>query len=374
MTRHAFRQQLTSTGYSVREISEQAAGIEDIVRLDIGQPDFPSPDAAVEAAKDAIGGGDVPYTSLRGIPELREEIAEYESHKAGPSMDEIMVTTGGTGALFSAFETITEPGDPVLFNDPCWSAYSMMAAASGIEQRQAPFFDAEGELDTDSIRAAMDEDVRAIVINSPENPTGRVYRRAEIRAIADIAEEHDCWLIADEVYDRLTFGTEHVAVADVAPERTLTVNSTSKNMAMTGWRLGWLIGPPELLEHAGKANRGSTACPNFPAQHAALGALRSARSYPEEMAESYRERRDLAVELLRDGGLELVEPEGAIYLFPDVGQDSWELCRRLVREGGVAMVPGAPSGSGSRTNVRLCFGSAGRDDLREGIDRLLDEI
>lgn len=367
------RDQLTRATFSVREISEQAASIEDIVRLDIGQPDFSTPPEAVRAAQEAIKDGEVPYTALWGIEELREAVAGFESHKAGPSPDEVMVTTGGTGALFTAFEAITEPGEGILCNDPCWPPYGMVSAAATVRKDQVAFFDDDG-VAVDRVEAAVQDDTRALVINSPENPTGRVYSREDIEDLAGIAERQDLWLIADEVYDRLTYGCDHVSVAEVAPERTLTVNSTSKNFAMTGWRLGWLIAPEEIRQQAGKANRGSTACPSFPAQHAALGALEGAQDYPTTMRADYAERVAVATDLLRDAGIEFVEPEGAIYLFPDVGQDSWELCRRLNSEGGVSLVPGTPSGEDSSTNVRLCFGSASEDELREGIRRLVDAL
>ncbi|MDY6771426.1 MAG: aminotransferase class I/II-fold pyridoxal phosphate-dependent enzyme [Candidatus Nanohaloarchaea archaeon] len=368
------RQAVQQIQYSVRDISERAASRDDVVRLDIGQPDFDSPDAAKQAAKDAIDRGRITYTSLWGIDELREEIASFESHKADYSHDNIMATTGGIGALYCIFSTLCEPGENIVFNDPCWSVYPMLANASTAELRQVPYFDG-GEVDVEAVEQAVDEDTKALVVNSPENPTGRVYTRDEIEQLAGIAERNDLYLIGDEVYDRLTYGKDHVSVAEVAPERSLIVNSMSKNFAMTGWRLGWVAADdPDLIHELGKVNRATTACPNFAAQHAALGALRNSMDYVDEMRQEYAERKALIEDELDRLGLDYVEPEGAIYIFPDVGRDSWEFAHDLLDEAGVSVVPGAPSGSDSSTNVRICFGSVGQDAIRDGMQRLADYL
>jgi aspartate/methionine/tyrosine aminotransferase len=364
------RRSVREAAYSVREISELAATMDDVVHFDIGQPNFGTPDVAKTAAQRAIQQKDITYTPLWGIDDLRDEIARYESHKADPGRENVMVTTGGIGALYSIFATIAESGDSILFNDPCWPVYQMITRCSTASFSQTPYF-RDGGLDVDSIRQSITDKTAAIVVNNPQNPTGRVYDRDELEKIAAIARDEDIWLIGDEVYDRLTFGRDHVSVADVAPEQSLIVNSMSKNFAMTGWRIGWVLCPDEeLLHHMGKLNRSTTACPNFVAQHASLRALQDATDYVETMREAYRERKDLVEQELEELGLSHVAPDGAIYVFPDVGEDSWTFARGLLREQKVAVVPGEPSGPSSDTNVRICFGSVGTERIREGMRRM----
>lgn len=367
------RQQVRDTTYSVREISEAAAEREDIIRLDIGQPNFDTPEVAKKAAREATQN-QVTYTPLWGIDSLRETIASFESHKADYTKENIMVTTGGIGALFSVFSTIAGHDETILFNDPCWSVYSMITNASPATYRQTPFFDDTGVAE-DQIESAIDESTRAIVVNNPQNPTGRRYTKEELETIAGIAERNDISIIADEVYDRLVYDEEHIPMASIAPDRTLTINSMSKNFAMTGWRIGWVATTDtDLLHHMGKLNRATTACPNFIAQYAAEAAITEAQEYVKEMRQTYHERRDMVVETMKTLGLDSVRPEGSIYAFPDVTVDSWTAAKELLHDYDVAVVPGEPSGPDSDTHIRLCFGSADKDQLEEGLNRIAQYI
>ncbi|MDY6789169.1 MAG: aminotransferase class I/II-fold pyridoxal phosphate-dependent enzyme [Candidatus Nanohaloarchaea archaeon] len=364
------RKSVKDARYSVREISEKAERMDEVTRFDIGQPSFDTPEAAKKAAKKAISRERITYTSLWGIPELRKEVADFESKKSSYSAENVMVTTGGIGALFSVFSTLCNPGENIVFSDPCWSVYPLIVSGSSAEMRQTPFIK-NGKVNHSGIRDRIGPDTKAIVINSPENPSGRVYTKKQIKEIVDIARENDIWVIGDEVYDRLTYGKEHVSVAEIAPERSLVINSMSKNFAMTGWRIGWVISrSKELINEMGKLNRSTTACPNFPAQHAALEALRSSKDYVEEMRKEYQERKEILEKELDNMGLEYTEPEGAIYIFPDIGMDSWRFSTKLLKEAKVAVVPGEPSGKDSRNNIRICFGSVGRDEIKEGMKRI----
>jgi aspartate aminotransferase len=363
------RQSVLDAQYSVREISGKAEQLDDVVRFDIGQPDFDTPKAAKQAAKEAVDQH-ITYTSLWGIQPLRDEIAAYEGHKADFDGENVMVTTGGIGALFSIFSTLCEPGEKILFNDPCWMVYSLISNASTATFSQTPYFK-DGKINKKGIRDAIDRNTKAIVINNPENPTGRVYSRDELETIIDIAAEHDLWVIGDEVYDHLTYGKEHVSVAEIAPERSIIVNSMSKNFAMTGWRIGWAACThDDLIHQIGKLNRSTTACPNFIGQHAALAALQKSQSYVEEMRQQYQQRKQAIERHLDDMGLDYVDPDGAIYIFPNVGKDSWAFAEQLLQEAGVSVVPGEPCGNDSKQNIRICFGSVGRDDIDEGMQRL----
>ncbi len=366
------RQAIRDGTFSVREISEKAAEHPDPVRFDIGQPDVDTPPVAKEAAADILAEDHVTYTSLWGIPPLREAAAAYESGKMDIGPENVMVTTGGIGGLFCILTAILEPGQSAVANDPAWMPYSLIARGSPGTLRQVPYFDGAGNVRADAVRDAIDDDTELLIINSPENPTGRVYTEAQIEELGAIAAEHDLYIIADEVYDHLLYeGAEHASVAEQFPERTLLVNSVSKNFAMTGWRIGWVAAQdPELIHELGKVNRATTACPNYLGQHAAVVALRQAGDYTAELRELFAARRERTLEHLDELGWDAVPPDGAMYVFPDVEQDSWTFANELLAETGVAVVPGAAAGSASDTNVRICFGSVTVEDIDEGFERI----
>ncbi len=356
--------------FSIRDISETADGMDDVVRLDIGQPDVDAPDAVLEAVREAADDH-VTYTSLWGMRELREELAEYESWKADFSYENVMVSTGGIGALSCILATLLDHGDEVLMNDPAWSPYSLIAKVSPGTSRQVPFV-RDGSIDVDGMRDAITDDTELLLINSPENPTGRVYSREEFEAVADLAAEHDLTIISDEVYDHILYDdADHVSMAAVAPDRTIVVNSSSKNFAMTGYRVGWLASMDrDLVHEIGKANRAMTACPNYLGQKALLAALRHGRDATEEMVATFQERKDATMDHVRALGWDCIAPRGAIYAFPDTGRDSWPFAHALLEEAGVAVVPGEPHGTHSSTNIRVCFGSADIDAIHKGFERI----
>lgn len=210
-----------------------------------------------------------------------------------------------------------------------------------------------------------------IIVNTPGNPTGYVLNEEQAREIAEFADKHDTFLVSDEVYHRLTYGREHYSPAAYAEEAAI-IGSTSKNHAMTGWRVGWVIDEPENIEEYAKVSRASTACPPRISQYAAIEALKN-DSHVEKMREAYEERRDLLVKRMEDLDWEFRDPEGAIYAFPDTGEDSWEFCMDMIDKG-VAMVPGEPMGPGSDHNVRICFGSTTKEEIKKAFDRLEEEL
>ncbi len=368
------RGSIRDVGFSIREISERIVQQDDPVRFDIGQPDFGTPDVVRRRMQDVMADDHITYTPLWGIDPLRDEIARQEGEKFpdGLSRDGVLVTTGGTGALFCLLDTLLDDGASVVTNDPAWSPYRMVAAATPGEMRQVPYFHDDGSVAADRVRDAIDDDTRALILNTPENPTGRVYSQDAVETLGGIAAAHDLTIVADEVYDRLVFDdARHVSPAGKFPDRTVVVNSVSKNYAMTGWRIGWLAHPdPDLIHEIGKVNRATTASPNYPAQQAALTALQDCRGYADEMRAAFRARRDAVMEHVAELGWDCVTPGGAIYVFPDVQQDSWTFARRLIEEQAVSVVPGEPFGSASDTNVRLCFGSVDEDGIHEGFARI----
>ena len=351
---------------SIRKISSKASKKEDVVRFDIGQPSFDTPEhvkeAAAESTREFQG-----YSPMMGIDSMRSLIAQEESEKTGlsPQKDEVMVTAGGMGAIFSVFSARLSASDQAVFNDPCWGPYKMISEVNGNNWRQVSYWNSSGEL-RDEARDAI-EDAEMVVVNTPGNPTGRVLSERQAQEIAEAASDSDTFLLSDEVYHRLVFDGMHYSPAAYTDDSAV-IGSVSKNHAMTGWRLGWVVDDPENLEQYAKVSRSTVACPPRISQYAAEEALKNDK-HVAKMREEYEERRDILVEYLDDLGWDYRIPEGAIYAFPDVGRDSWEFCMEMI-DHGVAMVPGEPMGPESDTHVRICFGSTTKDELRKGMERV----
>ena len=364
------RERIEKIDLSIRKISEKAGKQEEIVRFDIGQPSFDTPQHIKEAAKKGLKNKQG-YSPMLGLEELREEVAKEESGKKGLEInaDKVMVTTGGMGALYAVFSARLESDDKAVFNDPCWGPYKMISEVSENEWSQVKYWDDDRELRPEAEEKIAEADMA--VVNSPGNPTGYVLNEDQARKIAEVAEENDTFLISDEVYHRLTYGRKHFSPAAYTDNAAI-IGSVSKNHAMTGWRIGWIIDKPENIEQYAKVSRASTACPPRISQYAAIEALKN-DSHVEEMQEAYKERRDLLVKRMNDLGWDFVAPEGAIYAFPEVGEDSWSFCMDMIEEG-VAMVPGEPMGPGSDQNVRICFGSTTKAEINEAFDKLESEL
>ena len=369
------RERIENIKLSIRKISEKAAEKEDIVRFDIGQPSFDTPEHVKDAAKKGLENKQG-YSPMLGIEDLREAIAQEENSKNGLgaggikiSKEHIMVTTGGMGALYAILAARLENNDKAVFNDPCWGPYKMISEVSENEWVQVKYWDEERNLREEAKEKIAEADL--LIVNTPGNPTGYTLTEGQAREIGEFADKNDTFLISDEVYHRLTFGKEHYSPAVYACESAI-IGSVSKNHAMTGWRIGWIIDKPENIEQYAKVSRASTACPPRISQYAAVEALEN-DSHVEEMRETYEERRDLLVERMKDLGWDFVAPEGAIYAFPEVGKDSWDFCMALIDEG-VAMVPGEPMGPESDQNVRICFGSTTKEEIDRAFDILEEKI
>lgn len=362
------RERVRNIELSIRKISEKAKQQEDIVRFDIGQPSFDTPEHVKQAAKNGLEQKQG-YTSTLGVDELRENVAKEESTKNGVefSREEIMVTAGGMEAIYSIFASTLNSDGEAVFNDPCWGPYKLMSEVNGNSWSQVRYFE-------NGLRAEAREKIAQAdlaVVNSPGNPTGRTISKQEAREIAETAEKNDTLLVSDEVYHRLTYGEEHVSPARFN-DQTVVIGSTSKNHAMTGWRIGWLAAPEDMVNEFAKASRAMTACPPKVSQLAAVEALEN-DSHVEEMRSVYEERRDLVVDRMKDLGWSFEAPEGAIYAFPEVDRDSWSFCMEII-EKGVAMVPGEPFGPESDQNVRICFGSTSKDEINNAFDILESEL
>lgn len=245
----------------------------------------------------------------------------------------------------------------------------MISEVSENEWTQVQYWDDERNLREEAKGEIKEADI--VVINSPGNPTGYVLTEEQAEEIGEFADEHDTFLISDEVYHRLTYGKEHYSPAAYACDSAI-IGSVSKNHAMTGWRIGWVVDEEENIEEYAKVSRATTACPPRVSQYAAVEALEN-DSHVEEMREAYEERRDVLVERMNDLDWDFRAPEGAIYAFPEVGEDSWNFCMDMIDEG-VAMVPGEPMGPESDQNVRICFGSTNKNQINQAFDRLEDKL
>jgi aspartate/methionine/tyrosine aminotransferase len=357
----------------IREVMDLAAGLEDVIHLELGEPDFPTPPHVVAAVARAIADGRVRYTLSRGTPELRELICAKLAARNGIAADpgEVVVTSGGTTGVMTAFMAALDPGDGVLIPDPGWPAFELAATilrAEPIRYRLRP--EDRHRPDLDEV-AALAPRARLLVINSPSNPTGAVLDRDTLAGLLEIADRHGLTVVSDEVYEDIVFEGEHVSVATLEHESpVITVFSLSKGYAMTGWRVGYTVAPPALTEAIVMAQEATIACPSAVAQHAAAAALSGPRDATLAMRDAYAARRDQAMRELRALRLSAVEPRGAFYALVDVGEaDTYAFARRLLAGTRVAVAPGETFGPAGAGTVRISLASA-PDALREGIARL----
>ncbi len=369
------RERVERINLSIRKISEKAAEKDDIVRFDIGQPSFGTPEHVKKAAEQGLENKQG-YSPMLGLPRLREAIADEENGKNGfgsegkfLEKEHVMVTTGGMGALYSIFTARLGSEDKAVFNDPCWGPYKMISEVAGNRWSQVKFWNKDRELREEAKKEIAEAEM--VVVNTPGNPTGYTLTREQAKEIGEVAGENDTFLVSDEVYHRLVYGVEHYSPAEFSCDSAI-IGSASKNHAMTGWRIGWIIDKERNIEQYAKVSRASTACPPRISQYAAIEALEN-DFHVQEMREKYEERRDLLVNRMKQLDWEFVAPEGAIYAFPEVEEDSWEFCMGMIDEG-VAMVPGEPMGPESDQKVRICFGSTTKEEINRAFDIIEDNI
>ncbi len=352
---------------------------EDICSLSAGEPDFDTPAFIRQAAADALEAGHTRYGPVAGEPALRQAIAAKLSVENGvpTTIDQVLVTNGGKQALYNLFQVLLGPGDEVLLPSPFWLSYPEMVRLSGAEPRLLVTEAARGfRFSPEELEAQINPRTRLLVLNSPSNPTGMVLNRQELEAIAVVLRRHpQVAVVCDEIYEFLLApGHDHHSLAAVAPdlaERLFIVNGFAKGWAMTGWRVGWLAGPRHVVAAAAALQSQSTSNVCSFAQMGALAAITASRDCVHEMADRFSTRRQLLSDGLgRIPGVVMTPPEGAFYAFPDVsawGLDSMSLCRRLLAEVGLAVVPGLAFGDDRC--IRLSCAAA-EATLEDGLDRL----
>ncbi|WP_458190015.1 aminotransferase class I/II-fold pyridoxal phosphate-dependent enzyme [Haladaptatus sp. NG-WS-4] len=358
------------------ELAERQGG--DLVRLEVGEPDFNTPGHVVDAAARAARDGETHYTSGAGIPELRAAIAERIEHEAGVVVDpetQVSVSNGAMEALSLALAAVADPDDEVLIPTPAWPNYRNQAKLAGARPVEVPLPAEDGfDLAPEKVVERMNADTAAVILTTPSNPTGRVYDEDAVRAVVEAAEAYDSYVIADEVYARLTYGDNHRRIASYTDyEGVLSVDSCSKMYAMTGWRIGWLVGPEDVVKAATNLGESTTACPSSIGQHAALAAVTGPQEPVREMCSAFRERRDYLVERIEDiPEISCPRPEGAFYAFLDVRAldgTSFEIAERLLTEYGVVTAPGGGFGDAGEGYLRLSFANS-MERIELGLDRL----
>ena len=369
-----------------------AAAGEAVCGFAAGEPDFDTPEHIKDAARAGLDKGVGKYTDVAGILPLRKAIAAELGavHKVTIEPDQVLVSTGAKHSLFHLFMALLDPGDEVLIPAPYWVSYPDMVMLAGgkpviLETRAEDNF----AVTAAQVRAACTPRTRAIVLNNPSNPTGAVYSRAQIEALAAACVEKDILVVSDDIYRQLVYGdATYVSIASIGPEiaeRTILIDGASKTYAMTGWRIGYTAGPLPLIKAMAKIQGQSTSNPTHAAQLAALAALTGPQQCVADMRKAFDDRRIAMVRLLRAiPGVKCVEPQGAFYAFPDVSTyvgkkspqgtvlaDDVQLCDWLVDAGKVAVVPG--SGFGAPGFVRLSYACA-MQDIENGVDRLAKSL
>lgn len=361
----------------IREVMDLAAGRPEVLHLEVGEPDFPTPLHVIEAAARAAVDGFTRYTPNRGLPSLVEAICEKAGRSNGivATPDQVVVTAGGVNAIMDTLIALVDAGDGVLIPDPGWPNYMMMAAIVGATAIRYPLDPLQGfEPDLDRLEElASDPWAKVLIVNSPSNPTGAVWRPDTVARVVELAARHDLWVISDEVYEDIVFEGRHVSPATLDEHgRVVSVFSVSKTYAMTGWRIGYLTAHADLATLIAKVQEPVISCPAAVAQKAAEAALDGPQDAVARMREAYRERRDLAVEMLRGAGLLVNVPQGAFYVLVDVrraGLDTYAFVRRLVAECGVAVAPGETFGPTGAGLVRVSL-ATDRAILSEGLGRV----
>ncbi|MDD5557996.1 MAG: aminotransferase class I/II-fold pyridoxal phosphate-dependent enzyme [bacterium] len=362
----------------IRAFFDLVMGMEDVISLGVGEPDFDTPWRIRETGIYSIEQGCTSYTSNKGLLELRVAIADFLRQRHGLRYDpeeEILVTVGVSEALDLAVRALLDRGDRVLVPQPCFVSYAPMVSLAGGEPIIVETDERHGfRLSPSLLRARAARSARGLILNYPCNPTGVSYVKAELEALARLFRGTGLVVLSDEIYDELTYEGEHVAFPSLPGmrERTIYLNGFSKSFAMTGWRIGYAAGPRDVIAAMTKIHQYSIMSAPTTGQFAACEALRRGRSDVLEMKREYARRRGLVHARLNAMGLSCARPEGAFYIFPSIrstGLDSMTFSRRLLEEEKVAVVPGTAFGRCGEGYIRISYASSA-ENLREAMDRI----
>ena len=369
----------------IRKFFDIANTMEGVISLGVGEPDFRTPWQIRAAAIRSLEVGSTRYTSNRGLEALRDEVAAYVRRKYGVeyrAADEVLITVGGSEAIDAAVRAITEHGDEIIIPQPSYVCYEpIVRLAGGVPVIIATKAENDFKLTAAELREKITPRTKALVMPYPCNPTGAIMEREDIEAIAEVLEGTDIMVISDEIYAELTFGKKHVSVPSVKgmKERTILINGFSKAFAMTGWRLGYAMGPCEIMAEITKIHQYAIMCAPTTSQYAAIEALRRCDEEVGNMLEEYDTRRKITVAGFNRIGLSCREPKGAFYAFPSIrstGLSSEEFCERLLMSKKVAAVPGTAFGESGEGFIRVsyCYSTKHIKEALSRIEEFLREL
>lgn len=361
----------------IRKFFEMLIGHDDVISLSVGEPDFPTPWVIREEAFYHLEKGHTSYTSNWGLIELREEIAKYLAryNMSYEPKNEILITVGASEGVDAVLRAILNPGDEIIVSQPCYVNYVPLAElcqakAVPLDTGKSNFYPT-----AEAVEKLITPKTKALMICSPNNPTGTMIPKEELEKIAELAKKHQFWVISDEIYCELVYdGSEHVSIGSFPgmKDYTIILNGFSKSFAMTGWRIGYIAAPNELLSQIVKVHGYNTICAPIFSQYAAAEGLRNGWKEVERMRVSYQQRRNLMEKAFNEMGLPVPEPKGAFYMFPDIsatGLSSEEFATRLFKERNVAVVPGSVFGAGGEGHIRVCYATA-VDKIKIALERI----
>ena len=362
----------------IRKFFDLVSEMKDAISLGVGEPDFDTPWNIREEGIYSLEQGRTFYTSNAGLKKLRKEIAFYLERRFHLKYDyekEVLITVGGSEAIDAAFRAMLDPGDEVLIPQPSFVSYEPCAVlADGVPVIIELKEEDEFKLKKQQILEKITDKTKILVLPFPNNPTGAVMTREDLQDIVDVIIEKDLYVLSDEIYSELTYGRQHVSIAEFPGmlERTILINGFSKSYAMTGWRLGYACGPKRILEQMLKIHQFAIMCAPTTSQYAAIEALRSGDNDIERMRTAYDQRRNFLMKAFHDMGLQCFEPFGAFYVFPcikEFGMASEEFANRLLQEEMVAVVPGTAFGACGEGFLRISYAYS-IEDLKEALSRL----
>lgn len=365
----------------IRAFDDEISSIPGIVKLTLGEPDFNVPEHVKQAALMSIKNNNSHYSASRGTIELRQAISAYLKSTRGVDYDpasEIIVTVGATEAITATTFALLNPGDKVIVPSPIFSLYFPSVSLTGAEP-VAVNTAADGFLLTaerlEKELVAAGPQVKAIVLNYPNNPTGRTYSRDQLAALAEVIKAHHLIAIVDEIYSELVYDQPFASLASFLPDQTVLINGFSKSHAMTGYRLGYLAAPREVINQVSKIHSFMVTCADDTAQAAALEALQNGQADPKRFRQHYQKRRDRLAKALRELGFEMAIPDGAFYLFAKIpaeyGNDDLQFARDLAHQAKVGVIPGSAFGPGGEGHIRLSYAAAD-ESIDLAIKRLTD--
>ena len=369
----------------IREILGRADELENqgrnIIHMEIGRPDFDSPQCAKNAAITALNNGDVHYTDMAGTHKLREAVAEKYLKDNSMQLDpdkNIVITSGAIEALTAAFLTMLEPGDEVIVPAPYFPAYAdQIALANGVLVKADTTIENEFRLKVADLENSISNKSKVLLLNTPNNPSGAVLTRQDLEEIASLAIKHNLWVISDECYEKFLYEGDHISIASLPgmAERTVTISAASKTWSMTGWRVGWIVCPEQMRPFANKCHQNLTTCATSFAQAGVTEAFKHADKDVKTMVLEYKRRRDMVMKWLsRTKGFEHVIPSGAFYAFPKIsslGMDGFKFCSWLLEEAGVSTVPGEVFGSPGHIRIAYC---RSYEYIEEGMRRIKEAV